>query len=57
LSPPPPAAPHEITSKGDGSGAVRRTKRDYDYFSELDDLLARLPVGSDAQEQGPLTDG
>jgi hypothetical protein len=30
--------------------------RDYDYFAELDDLLARLPVQSQAQEQGPIPD-
>jgi len=30
--------------------------RDYDYFAELDDLLARLPVQSQAQEQGPIAD-
>jgi hypothetical protein len=32
------------------SPALRQTKRDYDYFTELDDLLARLPDESRPRE-------
>jgi hypothetical protein len=32
------------------------TKRDYDYFAELDDLLARLPLETQPQERSPYLD-
>jgi len=32
------------------------TKRDYDYFAELDDLLARLPLEGQPQERSPYLD-
>jgi hypothetical protein len=35
---------------GERSSALRRTKRDYDYFAELDDLLAHLPDESRPRE-------
>jgi len=32
------------------------TKRNYDYFAELDDVLARLPLETQPQERGPYVD-
>jgi hypothetical protein len=32
---------------------VLRTKRDYDYFAELDDLLARIPTEATPREVDP----
>jgi hypothetical protein len=32
---------------------VLPTKRDYDYFAELDDLLARIPTEATSRELDP----
>jgi len=47
VAPVPPAPP----ATADPAVRVHRTKRDYDYFAELDDLLAHLPV--DPEPQAP----
>jgi hypothetical protein len=46
-----PVAETRLGSRGDPTGSHRPlTKRHYDYFAELDDLLARLPSSPPPEE-------
>jgi hypothetical protein len=51
----PPTNPLEVTMSPQES-VLQPTKRDYDYFAELDDLLSRLPLNPDPQDPSPLPD-
>ena len=42
-----------LETVGDQRREVLRTKRDYDYFTELDDLLARIPPEATSRELDP----
>jgi hypothetical protein len=48
---PPPAPPRQVAAVSAPAAApVRATKRDYDYFAELDEKLAHLRVEAGTEE-------
>jgi hypothetical protein len=51
-SPPPPAPPVQQPSSTAAPSPVRATKRDYDYFADLDERLAQLRVKSSHEDVG-----
>jgi len=51
ITPPPPGPSAAVGAKP--SPDRHTTRRDYDYFVELDDLLARLPPETEAQDPSP----